>query len=86
MISVIEIHPPPPRPWTTYMHMSRFDKRAWCISNEPLPVINIGMFCAAPQIADPIAKIVTNVRRAGLRPNTETSPPMTGSMAVEAIA
>ena len=43
------------------------------------------MLCAAPEIAEPRAKIKTKLMRIGLRPRIETRSPTMGTIAVEAI-
>ena len=43
------------------------------------------MFCAAPEMADPIAKTKMKAMRTGLRPNASTRLPMSGRTAVAAM-
>ena len=43
------------------------------------------MFCAAPEMADPIAKTTMNARSTGFLPNAEARLPMKGRTAVDAI-
>ena len=43
------------------------------------------MFCAAPEIADPIAKMKMNTRRTGFLPNADARLPMKGRIAVDAM-
>ena len=43
------------------------------------------MLCAAPVIADPAAKQHMNTSRIGFLPKLDTSPPMRGRTAVEAM-
>ena len=43
------------------------------------------MFCAAPEMADPIAKTTMNARSTGFLPNADARLPMKGRTAVEAI-
>ena len=50
-----------------------------------LPAMSILMFCAAPEIADPMAKVRTKERRTGFRPNPETRSPTSGMTAVDAM-
>lgn len=53
--------------------------------NLPLPAISIFMLCAAPEMAEPTAKVnIRNIRTLFL-PNTDTRPPMRGRTAVEAM-
>ena len=43
------------------------------------------MFCAAPEIAEPMAKVRTKESRTGLRPNPDTRSPTRGITAVDAM-
>ena len=44
------------------------------------------MLWAAPEMADPIAKVTMNPRRTGFLPNADARFPMKGSTAVDAMA
>ena len=45
--------------------------------------MNISIFCAAPQSADPRAKVRMKVMSTGLRPKVEARSPTNGTTAVE---
>ena len=42
------------------------------------------MFCAAPEMAEPMANVTMNLRRTGFRPNADARLPMKGRTAVGA--
>ena len=44
------------------------------------------MFCAAPEMADPMANVTMNARRTGFLPNADARLPMKGRTAVDAMA
>ena len=44
------------------------------------------MFCAAPEMAEPMANVTMNARRTGFRPNADARLPMKGRTAVDAMA
>ena len=44
------------------------------------------MFCAAPEMAEPMANVTMKPRSTGFRPNADARLPMKGRTAVDAMA
>ncbi len=98
MISVMAMHPPPPRPCTAAdtdanTACQRFgdvpvkfaSPRFWWRSDAPLPAMSMFMLCDAPDMAEPIANVRMKKTSTGLRPNADTRFPMSGRTAVDAM-